>query len=203
MYLHEKGKEQLQEGNNERSLAQPPSSQVVSRLSLPHMMLAGLLFLIVCAQALTYVQTNAGYTFQTSGCVVAPANNDPIIAYMQHEHIHYAWASFWIGNPIIFKTKESIIVADPRIITTPRIFRSRIPAYTSAVVHADRPSVLTLVPHSNSYPQLLRNLDAEHITYHVARFPSEPGVDLLVVTPITRTISPFESNSLGAYFGGC
>jgi hypothetical protein len=206
MYLHEKGKEPLQQGNSENSPSYPQPSRVVSRLSLQHIMQAGLfavLLLIVCAQGLTYAQTNAGYTFQTSGCVAAPANNDTIIEYMQREHIHYAWAPFWIGNPVIFKTKESIIIADPRIITTPRVFRSRIPAYTSAVVHANRPSVLALVPHSDSYPQLLRNLDTEHITYHVARFPSEPGVDLLVVTPLNHVISPFESNSLGAWLYGC
>ncbi len=206
MYLHEKGKEPHQEENDTQSPSHHQSSHVVSRLHLPRIMQAGLfavLLLILCAQGLTYAQTNAGYTFQTSGCVAAPANNDPIIKYMQREHIHYAWASFWIGNPIIFKTKERIIVADPRIITTPRYFVSRIPAYTNAVVHADRPSVLTLVPHSDSYPQLLRNLDTEHITYHVARFPSEPGVDLLVVTPINHAISPFESNSLGAWLYGC
>ncbi len=206
MFLHERGREPHQEENNTHSLSHHQSSHVVSRLHLPHIMQAGLfavLILILCAQGLTYAQTNAGYTFQTSGCVAAPADNDPIIEYMQREHIHYAWASFWIGNPIIFKTRESIIIADPRIITTPRDFRSRIPAYTNAVVHADRSSVLTLVPHSDSNPQLLRNLDTEHITYHVARFQSEPGVDLLVVTPINHVISPFESNSLGAWLYGC
>ncbi len=206
MYLHEKGKEPLQEGTNTHSLSHPQSSVLFSRLSLQRLMQAGLfavLLLILCAQGLTYAQTNAGYTFQTSGCVAAPANNDPIVVYMQREHIYYAWASFWIGNPIIFKTKERVIVADPRIITTPHFFRSRIPAYTNAVVHADRPSVLTLVPHSDSHPLLLRKLDTEHITYHVARFPSEPGIDLLVVTPINHAISPFESNSLGAWLYGC
>ncbi|HEX9132399.1 MAG TPA: hypothetical protein VF844_08900, partial [Ktedonobacteraceae bacterium] len=206
MYLHEKGKEPLQQGNSENGLSYSQPSRVVSRPIMQQVMQAGLfavLLLILCAQGLTYVQTNAGYTFQTSGCVAAPANNDPIIEYMQREHIHYAWAPFWIGNPIIFKTKERIIIADPRIITTPRAFRSRIPAYTDAVVDADRPSVLALVPHSDSYPQLLRNLDTEHITYHLARFPSEPGIDLLVVTPLNHVISPFESNSLGAWLYGC
>ena len=206
MYLHEKAIGPLQERKTKKNPVQLQSSQGVSCLHLPRLLLPGLfvvLFLLLCEQGLTYAQTNAGYTFQTSGCVAAPANNDPIIEYMQHEHIRYAWGSFWIGNPIIFKTQERIIIADPRIITTPRIFRSRIPAYTTAVVHADRPSVLTLVSHGDSYPQLLRNLDTEHIGYHVARFPSEPGVDLLVVTPISHTIPPFESNSLGAGLYGC
>ncbi len=206
IYLQEHGKEPFQQRDSENSLSDPQPSRVVSRLGLQRLVQAGLfavLLLILSAQGLTYAQTNAGYTFQTSGCVAAPANNDPIIEYMQRAQIHYAWAPFWIGNPIIFKTKERIIIADPRIITTPREFLSRIPAYTKAVVLADRPSVLALVPHSDSSPQLLRNLDTDHITYHVARFPSEPGVDLLVVTPLNHDISPFESNSLGAWVYGC
>jgi hypothetical protein len=206
IYLHEKGKEPLQERMSKKIPTQTQSSHIVFRLSLPQVMQAGLyavLFLLLCGQGVTYAQTNAGYTFQTSGCVAAPAKNDPIIEYMQHEHIRYAWGSFWIGNPIIFKTQEHIIIADPRIITTPRFFKSRIPAYTTAVVYADRPSVLTLVSDSDSHPQLLRKLDTEHIVYHVARFPSEPGIDLLVVTPISHDISPFESNSLGAGLYGC
>jgi hypothetical protein len=206
MYLHERGKEAPREQNSEQRRSHPQRPLFVSRLRLQRVTQAGLIaivLLIVGVQGLTYARTNAGYTFQTSGCVAAPANNDPIIQYMQREHIHNAWASFWIGNPIIFKTQESIIIADPRVITTPRYFVSRIPAYTNAVVHADRPSVLTLVPHSNSFPQLLRNLDTEHIKYQAARFPSEPGVDLLVVTPQNRAISPFESNSLGTWLYGC
>ena len=195
MYIQERGKEPLQERTSKKIPSQPQSSHVVFGPSLSQIMQAVLyavLFLLLCGQGLTYAQTNAGYTFQTSGCVAAPANNDPIIEYMQQEHIRYAWGSFWIGNPIIFKTQEHIIIADPRIITTPRFFKSRIPTYTSAVVYADRPSVLTLVSHSDSHPQLLRSLDTEHIAYHVARFPSEPGIDLLVVTPISHAISPFE-----------
>ncbi len=206
MYLHEKSKKPLQERTSKKIPTQPQSPHVVFGFSLSQIMQAGLyavLLLLLCGQGLTYAQTNAGYTFQTSGCVAAPANNDPIIEYMQHEHIRYAWGSFWIGNPIIFKTQERIIIADPRIITTPRFFKSRIPAYTTAVLYADRPSVLAFVSHNDSHPQLLRNLDTEHIAYHVARFQSEPGIDLLVVTPISHAISPFESNSLGAGLYGC
>ena len=106
-------------------------------------------------------------------------------------------------SPIIFKTNGSIIVADPRIITTPRIFKSRIAAFTDAVVHAVRPSVLTLAHSNDLYPLLLQRLDTEQVAYQVMRFQSEPGVDLLVVTPLSRAISPFESHSLGASFGGC
>jgi hypothetical protein len=204
MYRQEIGTSIAQFQNGDGSSSQPSSAPVPSRPSFSRVkQIFAVLLLLLCIMGYTYVQTSAGYTFQTSGCVVAPANNDPIIAYMQHKHIHYAWASFWIGNPIIFKTNGSIIVADPRIITTPRIFKSRIAAFTDAVVHAVRPSVLTLVHSNDLYPLLLQRLDTEQVTYQVMRFPSEPGVDLLVVTPLSRAISPFESHSLGASFGGC
>ena len=162
----------------------------------------GVIALYFGVQCLTYVQTNAGYTFQTSGCTTAPANNDPIIAYMQQRHIHYAWASFWIGNPIMFKSDGEIILADPRIVTI-RTFGNRIPANTTAVPHAVLPSVLTLISSYDAHPQLLQVLDAEKLKYQVARFPSEPGFDLLIVTPLNRSISPFTASSLGAWFAGC
>jgi len=204
MYRQEIGTSIAQFQNGDGSSSQPSSSPVLSRPSFSRVKkIFAVLLLLLCILGYTYVQTSAGYTFQTSGCVVAPANNDPIIAYMQRKHIHHAWASFWIGNPIIFKTNGSIIVADPRIITTPRIFKSRIAAFTDAVVHAVRPSVLTLVHSNDLYPLLLQRLDTEQVTYQVMRFPTEPGVDLLVVTPLSRAISPFESHSLGASFGGC
>ena len=205
MYLHEKGKQLLAE-ERRTGTAQRASSPVLSRTRLPQALQVMLVLVIAVyfgVQCLTYVQTNAGYTFQTSGCTAAPANNDPIIAYMQQRHIHYAWASFWVGNPIMFKSNEDIILADPRIITIPRIFRSRIPANTTAVMDAVRPSVLTLISSYDAHPQLLQALDAEKLTYQVARFPSEPGFDLLVVTPLNRSISPFTASSLGAWFAGC
>src|SRR6266702_2893940 len=206
MSLYGKGTSQFHKRDDTSSSLQPPTLQAPFRPPFAKVMQAGLLavlLLLLGVQGYTYVQTNVGYTFQTSGCIVAPANSDPIIDYMQHQHIHYAWASLWIGNPIIFKSNGSIITADPRVITIPHLFHSRIPAYTSAVVHAGHSSVLTLIKHSDTHPLLLRKLDAKHIIYHAMRFPSEPGVDLLVVTPLNKPISPFEANSLGAWFGGC
>ena len=102
----------------------------------------------------------------------------------------------------MFKSGEGIITADPRIITDPHEFGSRLPA-TLAVLHSDRPSVLMLVPSTEKQPQLLKTLDAEKISWRAARFPSEPGFDLLVVTPLNASISPFTASSLGAWFAGC
>src|SRR5205085_1957569 len=94
--------------------------------------LLALLLAYIGAQVYTYVLTDPDATYQSASCPIAPANNDPIIAYLQHEHVHYAWAITWIGNPIIFKTNNGIIMSDPRTI----IYHNglgRIPAYTEAV----------------------------------------------------------------------
>ena len=71
----------------------------------------------------------------------------------------------------------------------------RIPAYTQAVLHADRPSFLVLAVHSNPYPPILKLFDAENVRYHAARFPSLAGNDVLVVTPLNQTVSPFNGSS--------
>ena len=164
--------------------------------------LLALLLAYVGAQISTYVLTDPDATYQSASCPIAPANNDPIIAYLQHEHVHYAWAITWIGNPIIFKTNDGIIMSDPRTI----IYHNglgRIPAYTEAVLHADRPSMLTIVKHNDTYPTLLKILDAKQVTYKVMRFPSEPGYDVLVVTQLSRTVSVLESKDFKTAFPGC
>ena len=175
---------------------------------LPLSLLAqGLLFAIVLvylgAQAWTYGLTDPGYTFQSAYCLKAPANNGPIIAYLQHEHIHYAWASNWLAYDIVFKTNGSIIVADPLpfLPGSPNI--DRIPANTQAVRHADRPTLLVFVHHTDVHPLLLNYLDGHQVTYRIARFPSEPGIDVLVVTPLSRTVSPFESPAFANILTSC
>jgi hypothetical protein len=135
-------------------------------------------------QAVAYKTTDPGYTFQdTDSRLADPKNNDPIIAYMEQEHIHYAWGSGWIGDPITFKTNERIIVTQPD---------GRIQADDDAVLHADRASLLLLVRRNDRYPAILRSLDALHVQYRIGRFSSEPGVDALVVTPLHHTLSPFD-----------
>jgi len=171
----------------------------------PNALRLGLLMVVLfsfCVEGYSYWRSSPNYTMQTSGCVVAPANDAPIIAYMQQQHIRYAWGSIWVGHPIIFATGGSIVVIDPRIITDP-LSTNRFPAYTSAVFHADRPSILLLAAQNDMHPDLLTKFDQEGITYRVARFPSEPGVDLLVITPLNRSVSPSDGNDLGVYFGGC
>ncbi|HZO74652.1 MAG TPA: hypothetical protein VFB60_20775 [Ktedonobacteraceae bacterium] len=162
--------------------------------------LAVFLLVYLGAHSYTYIRARADYTFQSFACAAAPLHNEPIIAYMQQQHIKYAWATMWIGNAIVFKTGGSILVADPRIITVGAA--NHIPAITTAVSHADRPAVLAFALHMDTHPDLLKALDAMGVTYQLARFPAQQGLDVLVVTP-DRTLSPFDGNALGAWFYGC
>ena len=158
------------------------------------------LFIYLGAHVATYMLTDTAATFQSPFCLEAPANNDPIISYMQHEHIRYAWAANLLAYPIVFKTNGSIIIANPLVLTKPPLAINRIPAYTTAVQHADRPSILVFAQHNDPHPALLTMLDKQQVTYQVARFPSEPGIDVLVVTPLNRTVLPYESNAFNDFF---
>jgi len=193
IYLYERGKRHLQNTMNGNSSTRRLSIKSTFRLSVVgQAILFGLLLVYLGTQAWTYGLTDAGKTFQSNYCTVDPANNDPIIAYMQQEHIHYFWASNLLGYPLVFKTNRSIVGADPRPLMHPRESINRIPSYTDAVLHADRPSMLVLIKHNDPHPLLLRLLDARKVTYHAAVFPSEPGYDVLVITPVSRTVSPLE-----------
>jgi hypothetical protein len=148
---------------------------------------AGLLTLLVfyfCVQGVAYTQANPWYTFQQYGCASEnPANLDPIISYMQQEHIRYAWANGWLGDPITFITNSAILVP---------YLHHRIPANSDAALHADRPSFFLLAKHTDLKPAILRVLDANNVAYHVQRFYSVPGIDALLVTPLNRTVSPLD-----------
>jgi hypothetical protein len=165
--------------------------------------LAGLFALLLVylgGQALTYQLTNPNLAFQSPYCTIAPANYDPIIDYMEQEHIQYAWATNLLGYQISFKTNNNIIVADPLARIHPKIAINRIPSYTKAIANADRPSFLVFVKHNDPHPQLLQLLDTRQVTYNAAFFASEPGVDVMVVTPTSRTVSPFESKDFDIFY---
>lgn len=147
----------------------------------------------IYSQANTYLHSDPGLTFQSPYCTIPPADNDPIIAYLQRERIHYGWAANWIGFPIIFKTQGSIILADPQPVLGKVPTLDRFPQDVETVQNADRPSILLLVPHGDAHSPLLQTLDAEHVTYRVAYFPSEPGTDVMIITPLNRTVSPLST----------
>lgn len=162
--------------------------------------LTGVLLLALYMQVFSYGLTGAGSTFQSPYCTFAPVNNDAIIAYMQREHIRYAWSSSWIAYPVDFKTQESIILADPMPFITHNMMLNRIPANSKAVLGADRPSLITFVQHTDRHPELLQLLDSSQVTYRVARFPAQEGRDVIVVTPLNRTVSPLEPGPFFSIF---
>jgi uncharacterized SAM-binding protein YcdF (DUF218 family) len=200
MFIYEKSKRPVQQAEDANNATHTRLSTVTSRRRIPVVLLFTLLLTYLGTQAWTYGLTDPDQTFQSPYCTMAPANYDPIIAYMQQEHIHYAWATNLLGYPIVFKTNSKMIVVDPLPLIHPAIAIQRIPSYTDAVKKADRPSFLVFVKHGNSHPYLLQLLDAEQVTYRVAFFPSEPGVDVMVVTPLSRTVSPFESKSFDIFY---
>ena len=148
---------------------------------------AGLLVVLLiyfCFQGVAYKQADPRNTFQQYGCASEnPTDLDPIITYMQHMHIHYAWANGWLGFPIMFKTNSTIIV--------PWLYH-RIPGISTIVLHADRASFFILAKHADLHPAILHVLDTNNVTYHIERFSSEPGIDALLVTPLNRTVSPLD-----------
>ena len=205
MYMYEISERQARKTAEEATTSLPPGRPqgiAPTRFVLETILFA-ILLVYLGAQAWTYGLTDPGYTFQSAYCLQAPADNRPIIAFMQHEHIHYAWASNWLAYDIVFKTDGSIIAADPLpfLPGSPNI--DRIPANTQAVRHADRPTLLVFVHHTDAHPLLLNYLDSHQVTYRAARFPSEPGIDVLVVTPVSRTVSPFESPAFANIFTSC
>jgi hypothetical protein len=174
------------------------STATVRYIIAARIVILALLLGYLGTQAWTYNLSYPNYDFQSPYCSLIPANYDPIITYMQ-QHIRYAWATNLLGHPFIFETNSQIIVVDPLEVTHPPLAVNRIPAYTDAVYHADRPSLVVFVQHSDQHPLLLRLLDADQVTYHVARFPSEPGIDVMVVTPLSRTIQPYSTRYIKAF----
>jgi hypothetical protein len=162
--------------------------------------LGAILLAYLGGQALTYGLTNADEAFQSAYCTIAPANYGPIITYMEREHIHYAWATNLLGYQISFETNNKIMLADPLPLIHPSIAINRIPAYTNTLKNANRPAMLVFVRHGDPHPYLLQLLDAAHVTYNVAFFPSQPGVDVMVVTPLNRTVSPLSSKSFDIFY---
>jgi hypothetical protein len=191
MYIHEAGKVGAQDEHRHASLSRAVTT---SRPGILQGALFTLLLVSLGAQVWNYGLANADTMFASPYCSATPANYESIITYMQREHIHYAWAFNFIAYPIVFKTDSNIIVADPFAIRHPShsIDLTRIPANSNAVLHADRPSLLVLTQRNNPYPLVMRLLDSEHIIYRAARFPSGAARDVLVVTPLNRTVPVFE-----------
>ena len=189
------GKDEKQDNSR---LAPPTASP---RLPLLEAIQVGLLVVLTIyffSQGVAYIQADPRYTFQGTGCISAnPTDQSPIINYMQQAKIRYAWATGWLGDPITFKTNGALLVTE---------LHGRIQANSNTVLHADRPGIFFLAQHNDAHPALLKALDTNNVTYHIERFYSGQGVDLLLVTPLNRTVSPLDpaySNLFQVVFRGC
>jgi hypothetical protein len=201
MIIDERKKTAAQ-GKDERQdiagLAIPTASPRLSQLAAIQAGLLVVLAVYFFSQGVAYVQADPRNTFQGTGCISAnPTDQSAIINYMQHAKIRYAWATGWLGDPITFKANGALIVTERP---------GRILANGNTVLHADRSSIFFLVRSDNLHPTILHALDARKITYHIKRFYSEPGVDLLLVTPLNQTVSPLNpafKNLFQIVFRGC
>lgn len=154
-------------------------------------LLIALLTMYLSAHVYTYLKVDAGQTFQSPYCIEAPSNNDAIIAYLQQEHIQYAWAINFLAYPVVFKTRGSIIMTDPSPIIHNYASLNRLPAFVDIVRHADRPSFMILVGRGIRNSPLVSYMDTHHISYRAAYFPAQMDSEILVVTPLNKTVSPF------------
>ena len=150
------------------------------------------------SQGVAYIQADARNTFQGTGCISSnPTDQSSIINYMERAKIRYAWATGWLGDPITFKTNSALLVTE---------LHGRILTNSNTVLHADRPGIFFLAQQDDAHPALLKSLDAKHVTYHIERFYAGQGVDLLLVTPLNRTVSPLDpafKNLFQLVFRGC
>ena len=158
------------------------------------------LALYLCVQFGTYGLADPTRTFQSPYCVYGPGDFDPIISYLQREHVHYVWAVNFIAYPIVLKTNSQIIAADPRSYARNLTEWNRIPENIQAVLHADRPTMMAFVHSNDAHPQILQMLDQAGITYQVARFPSGLEYDVIVVTPLNRTYEPYKNLAFADLF---
>ncbi len=201
MMLIERKKTAAQGKDEKQDIARLAIRTTSPRLTLLAAIQVGLLCILAIyffSQGVAYIQADPRYTFQGTGCISSnPTDQSPIIKYMQQAHIRYAWATGWLGDPITFKTNGALLVTERP---------GRILANSNTVLHADRPGFFFLVPHDDLHPTILQAVDAKNITYHIERFYSEQGIDLLLVTPLNRTVSPLDpafSNLFQKVFRGC
>lgn len=196
-YLQEKGRGVSLSSISPRK--DPQHSLPYYLIALGQSLLLVLFFGTLGTQALTYRLTSSGQTYQSNYCSQDPFDNGPLLAYLQEQHIRYFWANNFLAYPLVFKSNLSIIGSDPLPLIRPAIATNRIPSYTDAVLHADRPSMLFVIPHNDHQPRIFQALDKLHVIYHAARFYGQPGYDVLAVTPVSRTVSPFELKNINVF----
>ena len=184
LMLTQEGEKSTPEESQFAQTAARRFSSASSRVWWIQAALLGVCVLYFATQGIAYAQADPTYTFHPTGCVAQnPTDVTPLIDYMRRNNIHYAWASSWIGNRITFETNAALIVTD---------LPGRVPANSRLVLRQDRPSIFVLARHDDSHPAFLQLLNANKVTYHIERFYSEPGIDVLLVTPLNHTVSPLD-----------
>jgi hypothetical protein len=201
MFAMEKKKAQKKKQDENQNISPNTLERIPTRLTPLVAIQSGLLIILALyfvAQGAAYLQANPKYTFQGTGCISQnPTDQSAIINYMQHTHLRYAWATGWLGDPITFKTNGALLVTE---------LHGRIQANSNTVLHANRPGIFLLVRQEKLHPTLLQVLDARKITYHVERFFADPGINLLLISPLNRTVSPLDpafSKVFQSVFKGC
>lgn len=134
-------------------------------------------------QWMNYLQSDPDQTFQSTYCHTPPADYSALINYIEQAHIHYIWGSNWLVFPITYASHGAIVAT--------QLDGAR-PEDIQRVMQADRPSLMLFVLHTDNNPQPLRLLNSNRIRYHIKRFAGQRGYDVLLVTPLNRTISPKE-----------
>ncbi len=182
LILQERQQSQARQAADQHVALRFTSSRKSPSLALIQVGLLVVMALYFGMQGIAYAQADPNYTFQATGCLSRnPTNVDPIVEYLKSQHIQYVWATGWVGDHITFETNGSIVATK---------IGGRIMSDDEALMHANRASVLLLAAHNELHPDFLQELNANYVTYRVARFYSAPGVDAVVVTPLNRTLSP-------------
>ncbi|MGZ6383891.1 MAG: hypothetical protein ACXWOL_00515 [Ktedonobacteraceae bacterium] len=201
MLLDVRNKKTAQSNYENQVVDLPDASAGSSRKRNLGAVQAGLLVLLAVyffSQGVAYIQADARNTFQGTGCISSnPTDQSSIINYMERAKIHYAWATGWLGDPITFKTNSALLVTE---------LHGRILTNSNTLLHADRPGIFFLAQQDEVHPALLTSLDSKHVTYHIERFYAGQGVDLFLVTPLNRTVSPLDpafKSMFQLVFRGC
>jgi hypothetical protein len=161
------------------------SEPSLSRLNwgtiIPRLLLILVVLIYFGTQFAAYVHSSQRNTFQTSGCIPAPADDTAIIAYMRQIHMQYALATEWIGDPLTFKTNASILVTEPR---------SRVLSNSARVLASHDYGLILFAKHTDSDPLILQTLDKYHYRYQYHRFQTTTQWDVMVISTFNHPVSP-------------
>ncbi len=201
MIIDARGTSETQRNGETQELELRERPEKSTRRGLLEAIQVGLLVVLgiyFLSQGIMYIQADARNTFQGTGCIsVNPTDQNPIIHYMEQTKMRYAWATGWLGDPITFKTNGALVVTE---------LHGRIQSNSETVLRSDRPGIFFLTVHNDAHPAILKALDARNIAYHIERFYSVPGIDLLLISPLNRTVSPLDSAYSSLFqvvFRGC